>query len=193
MPSFQNKLRLDSAQQKSQDSSEYILALMSGVGGIVNYPAVAIQATITTQPCYIEKIHITGLTGSAGPPNFVEIYMSSASLAPIIASASSSFTIKNKNTAAPLNSQGSVGLALGEITPGDYNALVFGEDLFRKQIIDGSGVFQNPVIDLSNSNIILQATNNPAASYSIICVMPQAGARIFTTFEYKQFVPANTP
>lgn len=170
---------LSAGQRASLDGSEYIYTLFSRASAL-NYPTVALHVSSPLLQFFLEKITAT-LVGS----NRYEVYLTT-SVSAIAASALTASRFSNKKR---VSEQASIAVVatMGEITPAQYNALVFLEDIFT--IITSAP----SVLDFSNSNFIFQA--NPAIPGSIsaiILVSVAAASEIYVAFEGKQInLPSN--
>lgn len=167
---------LSTGQKASADGSEYIISLWSRAN-IGNYPVVSINGYSDVVPLFLEKISYTTTASQ------LEVFASISDSA-IVPSSNSSIRYFNKRFIT-----GNVGgefLAVnGEITPAQYNALVFGEDLYTRTGFEG-------VFDFTTSNIILQG--NPKVANSKSCIMVVgvgAGSDIFASFDVKSIHKIN--
>lgn len=182
MPSFQSRIKLDLAQQKSLDSSEYILSLYSAPNPL-NYPTVYFYNTDPKKTVFIEKISVSDFASTAG--TYSEI-CAPTNIGTIVNPVESNGRLYNKNTINNPQIDNALSFFNGEITPANYNARVLGYPLFRQSVVDASLISTTHVIDLSNSNIILRPPAVGLFNY-ISCTLT-SNDRIFVTIEFKQFI-----
>lgn len=161
---------LGPGQKASMDGSEYIISLWSRATAL-NYPVVSINGFSDTIPLFLEKISYSTTAGQ------VEVYASTTDSA-IAAPSNSSIRYFNKRFITG-NVSGEFLALNGEITPAQYSALVFGEDLYTRKVNEG-------VFDFTTSNIILQGDPKVANSKSCIMVVGVGAAtELFASFDVK--------
>lgn len=167
--------KLSLAQQKTLTGSEYIVSMWSRATAL-NYPVVQLRNSKINIPLFIEKISYSSNAAS------IEIY-TATNVAALTAPDNSSIRYFNKRLITGNVSTEFLGF-MGEITPGQYSALIFGEDLYTKQSVVGG--FVEGEIDFSQSNILLQADPATNATQSILLVGVQAAKSIYASIELCQ-------
>lgn len=174
---------LSAGQKASLDGSEFIVAQWSRSTAL-NYPVVVVYIATPTVLTFVEKISVSHIGGSQ-----IEVYpiTDSTILALIGAASNSSIRLRNKKI---ITASGSfaIGFQQGEITPAQYSALLFGEDIYTRII---GTTIPNTIFDFSQSNILF--SGNPlvvGAISGLVVTGVAAASEIFVSWDLKQINPA---